>query len=291
MNRVLSINAEEPHRHECNPASQNGLSKRSGYRHSSTPALMPACRRHVRHAPAATPCAAAPCARTCWRWKLKSPPAANHPRRHARQRAARAAIIRAPDGGQRGTLGITRSDGAPVRALPEAVSAAICSFPSIEAAVRPPSQIISSSACRCAHGNSSTTTRAHGQRHSKLTCARNPLLLMGFHGSPASVKDRPRWVQGTSPANLAAMPLNGPAHPETRGCGPRGTTPALPAVPKPPRLPRHQHRPCVPISRHSRLPAQIGGQAEMTSRHPLLPGGPCGRRQLPLRLPHGQTSP
>jgi D-lactate dehydrogenase (cytochrome) len=79
--------------------------------------------------------------------------------------------------------------------LPEAVSAATCSFPSIEAAVRTTIQLIQMGVpiarVELIDQNSVRMVNAH----SKLGLREEPMLLMEFHGTPASVKEQAETVQ------------------------------------------------------------------------------------------------
>jgi D-lactate dehydrogenase (cytochrome) len=80
--------------------------------------------------------------------------------------------------------------------LPEAVSAAICQFPSIAAAVDTTIQIIQLGVpiarCELLDANAARALN----RHSGLTLREAPLLMMEFHGSPASVAEQAATVQG-----------------------------------------------------------------------------------------------
>lgn len=97
--------------------------------------------------------------------------------------------------GSEGTLAIITEVTVRLYPLPEAVSAAICSFPGIEAAVR----------CTIATiqmGVPIARVELLDQRavrmvnaHSQLTLREQPLLLMEFHGSPASVREQAETVQ------------------------------------------------------------------------------------------------
>ena len=97
--------------------------------------------------------------------------------------------------GSEGTLGVMTEVTLKLYPLPEAVSAAVCHFPSIDAAVRTTIQIIQMGVpiARCelldAHA-----IRAVNQ-HSKLALREAPMLLMEFHGSPAGVKEQAETVQ------------------------------------------------------------------------------------------------
>jgi D-lactate dehydrogenase (cytochrome) len=97
--------------------------------------------------------------------------------------------------GSEGTLGVMTEITVKLYPLPEAVMAAVCHFPSIDAAVRTTMQVIQMGVpiARCelldAHA-----IRAVNQ-HSKLTLREAPMLLMEFHGSDASVKEQAETVQ------------------------------------------------------------------------------------------------
>ncbi len=97
--------------------------------------------------------------------------------------------------GSEGTLGVITEVTVKLYPLPEAISAAICSFPSIEAAVRTTIQIIQLGIpiARVELIDSNTVRMVNN--HSKLQLKEEPLLLMEFHGSPASVKEQAELVQ------------------------------------------------------------------------------------------------
>ncbi|RKJ99345.1 FAD-binding oxidoreductase [Alicycliphilus denitrificans] len=98
--------------------------------------------------------------------------------------------------GSEGTLGIFTEVTVRLYPLPEAVSAAICSFPSIEAAVRTVIQTIQLGVpiarVELIDANSVRMVNAH----SKLSLREEPMLLMEFHGSAASVQEQAETVQG-----------------------------------------------------------------------------------------------
>jgi FAD/FMN-containing dehydrogenase len=128
--------------------------------------------------------------------------------------------------GSEGTLGVITEITLRIYPLPEAISAAICSFPSIEAAVRTTIEVIQLGVpiarVELIDHNSVRMVNAH----SKLGLREEPMLLMEFHGSPAS-RSRPRRCR-RSPASTAARPLNGRSRPRSaRAFGPHGTTPTL----------------------------------------------------------------
>jgi len=97
--------------------------------------------------------------------------------------------------GSEGTLGVVTEITLKLYPLPEAISAAVCSFPSIEAAVRTTIQIIQVgipiARVELIDANSIRAVNAY----SKLDLNPSPMLLMEFHGSPASVKEQAELVQ------------------------------------------------------------------------------------------------
>jgi len=97
--------------------------------------------------------------------------------------------------GSEGTLGIMTEITVRLYPLPEAVSAAICSFPSIEAAVRTTIQIIQIGVPIARVELIDHHTVRMVNAHSKLGLREEPMLLMEFHGSPASVKEQAEMVQ------------------------------------------------------------------------------------------------
>ena len=97
--------------------------------------------------------------------------------------------------GSEGTLGVMTEITLKVYPLPEAVSAAVCSFPSIEAAVRTTMAIIQMGVpiARVELVDAKTVRMVNA--HAKLGLREETLLLMEFHGSPASVKEQAETVQ------------------------------------------------------------------------------------------------
>ena len=97
--------------------------------------------------------------------------------------------------GSEGTLGVITEVTVRLYPLPEAISAAVCSFPSIEAAVRTTIQIIQLGVpiARVELIDSNTVRMVN--IHSKLQLREEPMLLMEFHGSPSSVKEQAETVQ------------------------------------------------------------------------------------------------
>ena len=97
--------------------------------------------------------------------------------------------------GSEGTLGVITEITVKLYPLPEAISAAVCSFPSIEAAVRTTIEIIQMGIPIARVELLDVNTIRMVNAHSKLTLPEEPMLLMEFHGSPSSVKEQTEMVQ------------------------------------------------------------------------------------------------
>ena len=97
--------------------------------------------------------------------------------------------------GSEGTLGVMTEITLKLYPQPEAVSAAICHFPSIDAAVRTTIQIIQMGVpiARCELLDAHAIRAVN--RHAKLSLHESPMLLMEFHGSPAGVQEQAQTVQ------------------------------------------------------------------------------------------------
>src|SRR5262249_20491400 len=97
--------------------------------------------------------------------------------------------------GSEGTLGVMTEVTLRLYPQPEAVSAAVCHFPSIAAAVNTTIQIIQMGVpiarCELLDGNAVRAVNLHD----KLTLRESPMLLMEFHGSEAGVKEQAEIVQ------------------------------------------------------------------------------------------------
>ena len=97
--------------------------------------------------------------------------------------------------GSEGTLGVVTEITLRIYPLPEAVSAAICSFPSIEAAVRTTIQTIQLGVPIARVELIDHNTVRMVNAYARLSLREEPLLLMEFHGSPAGVKEQAETVQ------------------------------------------------------------------------------------------------
>ena len=97
--------------------------------------------------------------------------------------------------GSEGTLGVMTEITVRLYPLPEAISAATCTFASIDAAVRTTIQIIQMGIpiARCELLDAHAVRAVN--RHDKLTLPEAPMLLMEFHGTPASVAEQAATVQ------------------------------------------------------------------------------------------------
>ena len=97
--------------------------------------------------------------------------------------------------GSEGTLGVITEVTVKLYPLPEAISAAVCSFPSIEAAVRTTIEVIQLGVPIARVELIDHNTIRMVNKHSKLKLREEPMLLMEFHGTPGSVKEQAELVQ------------------------------------------------------------------------------------------------
>ena len=97
--------------------------------------------------------------------------------------------------GSEGTLGIITEVTVKLYPQPESVSAAICHFPSIDAAVKTTIAIIQMGVpiARCELLDANAVRAVN--KHDKLALREAPMLLMEFHGSPAGVAEQAQTVQ------------------------------------------------------------------------------------------------
>ena len=103
--------------------------------------------------------------------------------------------------GSEGTLGVITEITLKLYPLPEAISAATCYFPSIEAAVRTTIEIIQMGVpiARCELLDDNTVRMVNAQ--AKLGLREEAMLLMEFHGSAASVEEQAQTVQAIAADN------------------------------------------------------------------------------------------
>lgn len=97
--------------------------------------------------------------------------------------------------GSEGTLGVITEVTLRIYPLPEAISAAVCSFPSIEAAVRATIEVIQLGVPIARVELIDHNTVRMVNAHSKLSLREQPMLLMEFHGSPTGVQEQAELVQ------------------------------------------------------------------------------------------------
>ncbi len=97
--------------------------------------------------------------------------------------------------GSEGTLGVITEVTLRLYPLPEAISAAICSFPSIEGAVRTTIQTIQLGVPIARVELIDVNTVRMVNTYAKLGLREEPMLLMEFHGSPEGVKEQAETVQ------------------------------------------------------------------------------------------------
>jgi len=98
--------------------------------------------------------------------------------------------------GSEGTLGIITEVTVRLYPQPEAVSAAVCNFPTVNDAVQCVIETIQLGVpvARVEFMNANAVMAVN--RYSKLTLRETPMLLFEFHGSPAGVQEQAATVQG-----------------------------------------------------------------------------------------------
>ena len=133
--------------------------------------------------------------------------------------------------GSEGTLGLITEVTLRLHPQPEAVSAAVCTFPSVDAAVRTVIQTIQIGVpiARCELLDALTIRAVN--RYSKLGLREAPMLFCEFHGTAASVaeqaRDRSGDREGTRRHGFRMGDAAGRPHPPVAGA-PR----SLPGVPQ-----------------------------------------------------------
>lgn len=117
--------------------------------------------------------------------------------------------------GSEGTLGIITEVTVRLYPQPEAISAAVCNFETVDDAVRCVIQTIQMGVpvARVEFLDAAFVKAVNA--HSKLTLTESPLLLFEFHGSEASVKEQAELVQEIA-ADHGGQQFTWATHPEDR---------------------------------------------------------------------------
>jgi D-lactate dehydrogenase (cytochrome) len=97
--------------------------------------------------------------------------------------------------GSEGTLGVITEVTLRIYPIPEAISAAVCTFPSIADAVHTVIETIQLGVPIARVELIDANTVRMVNRHAKLSLTEAPMLLMEFHGSPNSVQEQAQTVQ------------------------------------------------------------------------------------------------
>ena len=149
------------------------------------------------------------------------------PHRHARQEVHRAGYdLTRLIVGSEGTLGVITEVTLQLYPLPEAISAAICSFPSIEAAVRTTIQIIQLGVPIARVRADRRQHRAHGQRAQQAGAARRADAADGVPRLAGRREGAGRDGAGDrGRARRQRLRMGHARRKSARACGPRGTTP------------------------------------------------------------------
>ena len=117
--------------------------------------------------------------------------------------------------GSEGTLGVITEITVKIYPQPEAVSAAVCNFPTVHEAVQCVIQTIQMGIPIARVELMDAAAVMAGNRYSKLTLRETPLLLFEFHGSEASVKEQAQTVQELA-KDCGGMDFEWAEHPEDR---------------------------------------------------------------------------
>ncbi len=186
--------------------------------------------------------------------------------------------------GAEGTLGIITEVTLRLYPQPEAISAASCSFPTVDAAVRTTIETIQAGIpiARCELLDALTVKAVNAR--DKLALPEQPLLLFEFHGSPSSVEEQARAVEGLRTSSRWAGVRVG--H-EARGSQPAvgGTAQCLLRLPAAEARRAQLHDRCL---RADFAPGRMHCRNDSRYRAIVSPGAdPRARRrwELPLRDP------
>lgn len=117
--------------------------------------------------------------------------------------------------GSEGTLGIITEVTIRLYPQPEAISAAICNFSTLESAVQSVIEIIQMGVPVARVEFMDTAAVKATNTYSKLSLKESPLLLFEFHGSPAGVKEQAEIVQDIAREN-GGMDFEWAEQPEDR---------------------------------------------------------------------------
>jgi D-lactate dehydrogenase (cytochrome) len=117
--------------------------------------------------------------------------------------------------GSEGTLGIMAELTVKLYPLPEAISAAICTFPDIESAVQTVIQTIQLGVPVARIELLDALSLSAINKFSKTTLSESPTLFFEFHGSPASVEEQAETVQMIA-GELGGANFAWATHPEDR---------------------------------------------------------------------------
>ena len=117
--------------------------------------------------------------------------------------------------GSEGTLGIITEVTVRLYALPEAVSAAVCSFPGIAGAVDTVIQTLQAGIPIARSEALCATTMKAINAYSKTTWRQQPTLFLEFHGTQASVEEQAKLVQEIARGN-GGMDFEWTTKPEDR---------------------------------------------------------------------------
>jgi D-lactate dehydrogenase (cytochrome) len=117
--------------------------------------------------------------------------------------------------GSEGTLGIATEITVKLYPQPEAISAAVCAFPSVDDAVRTVIETVQLGVPVARMELLDTLTIQAVNRHSKTGLRETPMLLCEFHGSRAAVEEQAKAVQAIA-AEHGGMDFEWATKPEER---------------------------------------------------------------------------